>query len=537
MRLRFLKSSLYFLLLLSLSGCYELRTGESVSIYSLLTEYDNTYRKPYFECGYHDTINESRFPPLPQNTDWLTEKSIRIVRWTGHRTSAYWITPIEITKRNISLCITNEKGWVMEVKSFNLPATLPADFNPDSISLHEVEKGGLSLRCKAEYYSIDRITGQYYPDRFYYEKDHQKDPDLFFPIHRTHYRGHIPNAIIRQYLAEFIGDSIGYGVFSIYSSYSSNNNEINKLDNRVKKYADISPTGYSPFHFYEVDDNVLNVYSPDTNYSVPLTLKPYPRGNDRNVKYLNTSIRNHLFELLPAALESENPILTYVQYSDRYNQSNSLFPEKAEVLVNIFKVVRHIGYDRFISKEEFYEKQFAIHSNYLTDGSDYSMFDICQLLIEEQTTNTNRYVTGFWSRRIREDSQDIVMHILKDVVQYYGEDVHSASQNPEELNDTLYHCVSYELKLQQNPNDDELTHQYLDYLESLGQYQSVSTLLLYVLPDKRERHLPVGEYERLSKPPFRVPGLYSSNFRAGYWVRLSNVDWFDTYSSRYNYYY
>lgn len=530
MRLRLFKASLFCILVFSLYGCYELRTGETVPIYLLVTDYDSTYRKPYFECGFYDSIHESRFPTLPENTDWINEKSIRIVRWTGKRTAAYWINPIKFTSSSITLCVTNKAGYVMEIQTFNLPASLPENFNSDSLTLHEVEKGGLSIQCRGKFYSIDRKYGQFSPERFYYRKDHQNIPELFFPPNQHKRVGYIPYRYQEELLIGYQSDSIGYGVFSLYPAKISNDQGEIVIEKEVTKYADISPTGFNPLHYYHAEDSKLNIYTPDTSYSVPLTLHPFPRGNNHLVPELNAKLRNTLFETLPAALHSETPVLTYLRESRKYDNGYEIFPDNFnEIGEGAFRVIRFVGYDKFISSEQFHKKQFAIHFDYLTDGTEYSMYELCKLLITEQTTNTNRYVTRFWTRRIGENTHELVMTILKDVVRYYEDESHAILQDRESINSTLYECINYEITLHKNPSDRAVLHDYLDLLEDLGQYQSVSTMLLHKLPYEGGSTPSRNEYERLSASPYREPGQY--NQHDGSWVVQPSSYWNDRYST------
>lgn len=136
-----------------------------------------------------------------------------------------------------------------------------------------------------------------------------------------------------------------------------------------------------------------------------------------------------------------------------------------------------IGYERFISKDEYFNKRLGYDHNVTLA----ELVDRLHDSYDRTDLDSANYYIKFWKRRRADGNAETVKSIIDDVKAIYVMDeVKQPSALP--LNDTLLTLIQFDLELRDSkgtPYSSVIALEYFNYLREIGLHQSAFNLVYF----------------------------------------------------------
>jgi hypothetical protein len=195
-------------------------------------------------------------------------------------------------------------------------------------------------------------------------------------------------------------------------------------------------------------------------------------------------------------------------------------PDNLMIAFNTFEFV---GLEKFISKEQYYQKIFD-DDYWDYDWNGKSLYDICKIMINcySDSTGFEKYYQDFWERRKLENNDFATIEILKRIDRIYTSKSVEIIKTTKDYDTLMYLLLDYDVKMQKS---DSLTRtkiivDYFDYLKRIDLEHSAYNLIFEVRP---------FQYLNINRDSLLMTLKYDTIPEEKYWTIRNDAKWIKSY--------
>lgn len=486
---RIIKFSLMLLLILIAFACARSSMRVVENIFS-----DD---KPFFQCGFDDSITGVHLPIVPDNTINIADNSLRICRWNGEKVVPYWITPIQIEtdsagfltqdggvtlNHDIEVTIVDQSGIIVNVVSFDFTSEYGPKLTPAETHVVESSNGRVAVEYLGNFYVLGEDVKRR-EDRMAFSRS---NPSLrgFYHMYGSSwgYQFEYDGLLLRSQNNGIVHFNEVCGNTQLESGYFVD------FGNDPLRESDFLSPAYSAFYWRPNRQMfVRRIRGTEIEYFDYFRVPP-PRGEDADIPELSGLIRQALFRQDNQSLGEwikdfvwEGKIVNNMSF-----ENLTLGLRNSDVLASIWNTIKVLGIDWVISPDEVYEPQLLISGDAFRGSSRYSgisYMEFAKNLIHCYQNPDNEcepYYTEFWQRRKAEHLDKITFKILVEFVQNYEPHAYDEVVISGKASDPLQKCIEFENTLRNTEFAAERINHltaYVEYLISINMYASASALV------------------------------------------------------------